>query len=77
MGITEISGEPETGFLRSAGSYLLWLVAILTGEAVLFLGLSVGLATRVQDSTVYAWALLTIANFTLWVVMLARSLKDR
>jgi hypothetical protein len=72
----DFAEDRSPGFLRSAGSYLLWLAAILTGEVVLFLGLNSGLATRVQDPTVYAWALLAIANFTLWIVVLALSLKD-
>lgn len=73
IGFSEDSGA---GFLRSAGAYLLWLGVILAGEAVFFLALHAGLAGRVQDPTVYSWALLTIANFTLWTVMLMLSLKD-
>lgn len=71
-----VSHEPDTGFFRLASFYLISVTLILIGEGVLFLGLHALLAARVQDATVYAWALLTIANLTLWVVLLARSLKD-
>ena len=73
IGFSEVSGA---GFLRSAGSYLLWLGVILAGEAVFFLALHAGLAGRVEEPTVYSWALLTMANFTLWTVMLMLSLRD-